>query len=83
AVSEGVTMLANMIYGRVSMRGFVVSDFVDLREQFLADMSRWVEEGRMKYRETILEGIDNAPKALIGLFTGLNIGKMLVKLSDE
>jgi NADPH-dependent curcumin reductase CurA len=83
AVSEGVTMLANMIYGRVTMRGFVVSDFVDLREQFLADMSRWVEEGRMKYRETILEGIDNAPKALIGLFTGLNIGKMLVKLSDE
>ena len=83
SISDGVTMLANMIYGRITMRGFVAPDFMHVREQFLADMSQWVSDGRMQYRETILEGIENAPKALIGLFTGLNIGKMLVKLSDE
>ena len=80
AVSTGVTMLANMIYGRITMRGFVVSDFPQLRAQFDADMTTWLKDGRMRYQETILEGIESAPRALIGLFTGLNTGKMLVRL---
>lgn len=80
ARSEGVTTLSNMIYNRITMRGFVVYEFEDQREQFLADMKSWIRDGRMKYRETILEGIENAPAALIGLFSGENIGKMLVKL---
>ena len=83
SISDGVTMLANMIYGRITMRGFVAPAFLPVREQFLTDMSGWVEEGRMKYRETMLEGIENAPKALIGLFTGLNTGKMLVQLAAD
>ena len=81
AISEGVTTLANMIYQRVTMKGFVVTDFEDIRGQFLSDMAAWIEDGTMKYRETILEGIEAAPRALIGLFTGLNLGKMLVKLA--
>jgi NADPH-dependent curcumin reductase CurA len=83
AISEPVTMLANMIYSRVTMRGFVVYEFNELRPQFLADMKAWINAGKMKYRETIIDGIERAPEALIGLFTGLNTGKMLVKLADE
>lgn len=83
ARSEGVTTLANMIYNRVTMRGFVVYEFNDRHDEFLADMRGWIKDGRMKYRETIMEGIENAPHALIGMLQGENTGKMLVKLSDD
>jgi len=82
ARSTGITTLSNMIYNRITMKGFVVYEFNDMREQFLSDMTGWIKDGRMKYSETIHNGISEAPEALIGLFTGENIGKMLVKLSD-
>lgn len=82
ARSEGVTTLSNMIYNRVTMKGFVVYEFNHLREQFLSDMRGWMREGRMKYQETIMDGIDNAPAALIGLLHGQNTGKMLVRLAE-
>ncbi|MEQ8861728.1 MAG: NADP-dependent oxidoreductase [Pseudomonadales bacterium] len=82
ARSEGVTTLANMIYNRVTMRGFVVYEFNHLRERFLSDMRRWMREGRMTYQETVMEGIENAPAALIGLLNGENTGKMLVRLAE-
>ena len=82
ARSEGVTTLANMIYNRVTMRGFVVYEFNHLRDQFLSDMRKWMAEGKLKYRETIMEGIEQAPHALIGLLQGENTGKMLVKLGE-
>lgn len=69
-----------MIYSRVRMEGFVVTDFEDRRAAFENDMRGWLASGEMRYRETILDGIDNAPAALIGLMTGDNIGKMLVRL---
>jgi NADPH-dependent curcumin reductase CurA len=83
ARSEGVTTLSNMIYNRVTMRGFVVYEFNHLRDQFLADMRKWMQEGRMKYSETIMDGIENAPAALIGLLEGRNTGKMLVRLAQD
>ena len=49
--------------------------------QFVADLSQWVREGKVTWRETVFEGLDNAPDAFIGLFKGENLGKMLVKLS--
>ncbi len=82
ARSEGVTTLSNMIYNRVTMRGFVVYEFENIREQFLYDMRTWMAEGRMKYSETIKSGIEAAPEALIGLLQGENTGKMLVQLAD-
>ena len=82
ARSEGVTTLSNMIYNRVTMRGFVVYEFFEMREQFLADMRGWLADGRMKYSETIREGIDHAADALISLLQGENTGKMLVQLSS-
>jgi len=83
AISEPVTTLSNMIYNRLTMRGFVFYEFEPQRAQFLADMKRWITEGRLQYRSTILQGIERAPAALIGLFHGTNTGKMLVQLAKE
>jgi NADPH-dependent curcumin reductase CurA len=83
AVSEPVTTLSNMIYNRVMMRGFVFYEFESKRAQFLEDMKGWIKQGRVKYRTTIVQGIDAAPTALIGLFTGANTGKMVVQLAKE
>jgi NADPH-dependent curcumin reductase CurA len=65
---------------RIKMQGFLVPDFMDMREQFYADMTQWVREGKVKWQETVENGIENAPKAFLNLFTGANVGKMLVKL---
>ena len=79
---SSVSNLSNIIYSRVMLRGFVGTDFLHLHGQFLSDMAGWLKEGKVKYQETILDGIDNAPSALIGLMEGKNSGKMLVKLAD-
>jgi NADPH-dependent curcumin reductase CurA len=81
AVSEPVTTLSNIIYNRVTIRGFVYYEFESKRAQFLDDMNNWMRQGRLKYRTTILQGIEQAPAALIGLFTGANTGKMVVQLA--
>jgi NADPH-dependent curcumin reductase CurA len=83
AISQPVTTLSNMIYNRLTMRGFVFYEFEPLRAQFLADMKGWLQEGLIHYRSTILQGIEQAPAALIGLFNGANTGKMLVQLAEE
>ena len=83
AVSEPVTTLSNMIYNRLTMRGFVYYEFEPLRAKFLADMKEWLRAGRIRYRSTILQGIEQAPAALIGLFKGSNTGKMLVQLAND
>ena len=82
AISTGVTTLANMVYQRITMQGFVVWDFNDRKAEFLDDMRSWLQSGKMHYEETVYDGIENAADALIGLFTGKNTGKMLVKLAD-
>ena len=82
AVSAPVTTLSNIIYGRVNIRGFVAPDFPHLREPFEEEMTHWLKEGKVKYQETIMDGIQNAPRAFIGLLNGANTGKMLVKLGD-
>ena len=79
---EGVRNLSEMIYRRVRMQGFVSTDLVPLTERFVADMTGWLKAGHVKYQETILDGFDRAPEALIGLFDGRNAGKMLVRLAD-
>jgi NADPH-dependent curcumin reductase CurA len=83
AISEPVTTLSNMIYNRLTMKGYVFYEFEPLRAQFLTDMKRWLNEGRIRYRSTILQGIEQAPAALIGLFSGTNTGKMLVQLAND
>ena len=81
ALSAPINTLSNIIYGRVTLRGFTADDFPHLRSKFNEDMTAWVKSGKIKYQETIVTGIENAPRALIGLLNGENTGKMLVKLA--
>ncbi len=78
---SNVSNLSNIIYSRVMLRGFVGTDFMHLYADFQRDMAGWLKDGKVKYQETILDGIANAPAALIGLLEGKNSGKMLVKLA--
>jgi NADPH-dependent curcumin reductase CurA len=78
---EGVRNLSTMIYSRIRMEGFVASDFPHLQAAFVSDMTGWLKDGRIKYQETILDGFERAPEGLIGLFSGLNSGKMLIRVS--
>jgi NADPH-dependent curcumin reductase CurA len=68
---------------RLTLQGFIVSDHADRRPAFLADMGQWFAQDKVRSRETIVDGIENAPKAFIGLFTGENFGKMLVKIGPD
>lgn len=79
--TPGPRNLGLMIGRRLRMQGFIVSDHGDRRQSFVEDMSSWMAEGKIVWEETIVDGIESAPDALIGLFTGHNIGKMLVKLN--
>ena len=62
----------------LTLRGFIVSQFNHLQADFRRDMEAWVTSGQIKYQETIYAGIEQAPDAFIGLFTGANTGKMIV-----
>jgi NADPH-dependent curcumin reductase CurA len=65
---------------RLTLKGFIISDHFDRMPDFVRDVGGWLREGKIQYRETVVEGLDNAPDAFIGLLRGDNIGKMLVKL---
>jgi NADPH-dependent curcumin reductase len=65
---------------RLLLRGFIVSDFAGKRDEFLREASEWVRGGRLKYREDIVEGLERAPAAFLGLLQGKNFGKLVVKV---
>jgi NADPH-dependent curcumin reductase CurA len=65
---------------RLTLKGFIVSDHFDRMPDFVRDVGGWLRDGKIQYRETVVEGLDNAPDAFIGLLRGDNIGKMLVRL---
>jgi NADPH-dependent curcumin reductase CurA len=63
-------------------RFFVVTEWLDEFEEAAATLGQWIKEGKLKYRETVVEGIENAPSAFRMLFTGDNFGKLMVKVAD-
>jgi NADPH-dependent curcumin reductase CurA len=65
---------------KIRINGFIVSDHGDMRDEFLAEMIPWIQEGKIKSRETMVTGLDNATGAFLGLFSGQNFGKMVVKI---
>ncbi|WP_328652853.1 NADP-dependent oxidoreductase [Micromonospora sp. NBC_00330] len=72
--------LALVIGKRLTLRGFLVNDHNDVRAAFVRDVSGWLRDGTLSYDETIVDGIENAPEAFIGVLRGDNLGKMLVKV---
>ncbi len=68
---------------RLTIRGFIVLDHFGLLKQFTAEAGPWVKSGELKYRETIVDGIERMPDAFIGLLEGENIGKMLVRVGPD
>jgi NADPH-dependent curcumin reductase CurA len=72
-----------MISRRVRMEGFLVGDFAHLYGPALARLTGWLAEGRLRYREDVVEGLENAPRAFIGLLRGENRGKLLVKVAER
>src|SRR5438094_7481218 len=75
--------LRPVLVNRVSMRGFIVSDHTDRQADFVTEMTRWVREGRVRYREDVVDGLEQAPRALIGLLEGRNFGKVIVRVGPE
>ena len=66
---------------RLRIQGFIVTDHMDLTQEYATKVSGWLAEGKLKYRETIAEGIENAPGAFINMLKGGNTGKQIVQLS--
>ena len=77
----GVKTVQSILTNRIKVQGFIVSDRMELWAKALPELAGWVAAGRIKYRETVTEGLENAPKAFVGLLKGENFGKQLVKLS--
>jgi NADPH-dependent curcumin reductase len=64
----------------LNIRGFIQREFADQRPAFYKEMGQWIREGRVKYREDVIEGLERAPEGLIGLLQGKNFGKLIVKV---
>ena len=75
--------LLPVLVSRALIKGFIVSDHADRLAAFLGDSTRWLREGRLKYREDVVQGLEAAPAALIGVLEGRNFGKMLVSVLPD
>jgi NADPH-dependent curcumin reductase CurA len=75
--------LRAFLFNRVLLKGFIVSDHLDRMGDFLAECGGWLREGRLKHREDIVEGLEKAPEAFIGLLQGKNFGKLLVRVGED
>jgi NADPH-dependent curcumin reductase CurA len=79
---DRMSMLQGMILTKsIKMQGFIVSNYQHRAPAFVADVSRWLGEGKIKYKEQMVEGLENAPEAFLGLFSGANFGKLVIRVS--
>ena len=81
--TPGPKMFRNILMKRLTVKGFLVSDYLDRYAESLEALSEWMAEGKIQYKVDIVEGIEHAPSAVNKLFTGENTGKLLIKVSDE
>jgi hypothetical protein len=80
---QGPRVLWRLVTKQARAQGFLVFQFADRYDAALSEMGGWLADGKLVNRETVTVGLENAPKAFIGLFTGANIGKAIVKVSEE
>jgi NADPH-dependent curcumin reductase CurA len=83
SAAPGVQHLIQAVLKRLTLRGFIVRDHEDLRPEFEKQVANWVRTGELVARQTVVDGLDNAVGAFIGLLAGANVGKMLVRLSPD
>jgi NADPH-dependent curcumin reductase CurA len=76
-------LMLSILVKRLTFRGFIVWDFAAQYLDFLKDVSGWLKEGRIKYREDITDGLENAPRELIGLLKGENFGKKIIRVGPD
>ncbi len=81
SAQPGPANLSQIIIRKLKLQGFIVSDYWDGYAAFVDQMMQWIAAGQISWKETVCEGIEQAPDAFIGLFVGQNLGKMLVKLA--
>jgi len=81
---DRIPMLMGMILRRrLHVQGFIVfSEYGDRYPEFLREMSAWVRDGAVKYREDVVDGLERAPEAFMGLLEGRNFGKLVVRVSE-
>jgi len=75
-------LLFTVLRQRVKVQGFIIFDHAHRMRAFREDMSRWLAEGRVHYREEVIDGLENAPRGLIGLLRGENFGKLVVRVAE-
>ena len=77
-------LMATILKKRIRMQGFIIGqDYGHRIAEFQQEMGRWVQAGKIKYREQVVDGLENAPQALIGLLKGENFGKVVVRVSPD
>jgi NADPH-dependent curcumin reductase CurA len=75
-------LMQQVLQRSLTIRGFIQREFVDQRPAFYRDMAEWIASGRVRYREDVVDGLENAPEAFIGLLEGRNFGKLIVRVAD-
>jgi len=69
---------------RIKMQGFIIfQDYGPRFGEFYSQMSIWLKEGKIKYREDIVDGLENAPQAFIGMLAGRNFGKLVIRVAKD
>jgi NADPH-dependent curcumin reductase len=76
-------LFRSILTKRLTIRGFIVWDFKALEDRFRRDVGQWVREGRLRYREDVRDGLEQAPQAFMGLLDGDNFGKLLIRLAPD
>jgi len=79
-IDIGPRNFVHLLKNSALAKGFIVSDYANKSLEALQQLGTWVASGQLKYRETVIEGLENAPQAFLGLFKGENTGKMIVKV---
>jgi NADPH-dependent curcumin reductase CurA len=80
---QGPRVERHLLLKRARMQGFIVLDYKPRYAEAVSALAQWVREGRMRYREDILEGIEHAPGSIAGLYRGENLGKRLIRIAPE
>ena len=76
-------ILRSALVKRLTIKGFLVFDFAKQEPEALGALAAWIREGKLKYKEHVVDGLENAPQAFIGLLKGKNFGKLIVRITPS